>query len=213
MVVAIDGPAGTGKSTIAKSIAEQTDMYFVNSGSLYRAIALLTLRYSTSPDDEKKIWKLVQEHKIDFSNGRTVIDSEDVEDQLRTDSVDSRVAQISRIPAVRELVNAILRRIATHTSIVVEGRDMGTVVFPEAEVKIYLDATIDARTERRFDQGTSSLTKQDIRQSIAARDHIDRTKPVGALVQAPDAVYLDTSDLTIHEVCAKVMEIIQRHTY
>ncbi|AFG37575.1 (d)CMP kinase [Spirochaeta africana] len=213
MVVAIDGPAGTGKSTIARFIAERSELYYVNSGNLYRAVALLALRQDIDPQHHEHVLQCAREHTIDFSAGKTLLDGQEADDELRTDEVDACVAQISRIPEVRDIVNAVLRKIASHTGIVVEGRDMTTVVFPDAEVKIFLDATIDARADRRFQQGTSRLSLEEIRQSIAERDHIDRTKPVGALVQSDDAVYLDTSDLTIQEVCARVMEIIQRHTY
>ncbi|GAB6090846.1 (d)CMP kinase [Spirochaeta dissipatitropha] len=212
MVVAIDGPAGTGKSTVAKRISQSTKFQYVNSGSLYRAITLLALEADLKPDsNNEEIAAIATAADIDYIDGETRIDSKPVEALLRTDIIDANVAQISSIPPVRKVVNKILQKIAGHTDIVVEGRDMCTVVFPDAAIKIYLDASIEARAQRRFEQGTSSLSLEEITASIARRDTIDRSKSEGALRKAEDAVYLDTSHLTIEAVCVRVLELIQRH--
>ncbi len=212
MVVAIDGPAGTGKSTVASFVAEKTGFYHVNSGSLYRAAALLCQKNEIPIQNVDAVLAIVQEHEIHIQDGKTAIDGKVVEDILRSDSIDALVAPLSSISQLRDRINTILQSIAKTSNIVVEGRDMTTVVFPDAEVKIYLDATIEARAERRYQQGTSELSLDEIREKIAQRDEIDRNKQVGALQQSPDAWYLDSSHLTIPQVCAKVLEQIQRHT-
>ena len=211
MVVAIDGPAGTGKSTIAKEAARNTSLYYVNSGNLYRAVTHLCMTQGIDTNESSAVLNCLQQHEIDFLQGKTLIDGQGVDEMLRSDKVDAKVAQVSSIEEVRNVVNSILRKISSHTDIIVEGRDMTTVVFPDAEIKIFLDADAKERAKRRFDQGTSSLTLEEIEKSIEIRDNIDRNKKIGALKQAPDAEYLDTSHLTIEEVCVRVLELIQRH--
>jgi cytidylate kinase len=204
MIVAIDGPAGTGKSTIARMIAEGLGFTYVNSGSIYRAMTLRALRHDVDAENAVAIVACSRQARVEYINGRLFLDGEDAEAELRSPPVDALVAQQSAIPALREIVNALVRRIAGSTDAVVEGRDMTTVVFPDAEAKFYLDASVDARARRRFDQGASDASLGDIRRNIEMRDTIDRSKSVGALKIAPDAEYLDSSHLTIQQVYDKV---------
>mgnify|MGYP000846732135 FL=1 len=212
MIIAIDGPAGSGKSTIAKIIAERTGLTFMNTGSFYRGVTLALLRSlggaldgsgGASPDlsDEDAIISFAKSVPLAYKNGRLFIGPEDVESYLRSDSVESIVAPLSAIVGVRHIVNEKIRAVARETGVVCEGRDMTTVVFPDADCKFFLDASPAARAKRRFDQGTSSLSLKEIEASIAERDLIDRNKKEGSLKIAPDAVYIDTSDLTIQNVC------------
>jgi cytidylate kinase len=208
MIVALDGPAGVGKSTIAKCVADRTGMKYINSGNLYRAVTWRVLDAGIDPRDEAACVRLASEAGFELIDGDLHVDGRNVEDELHTDPVDAHVAAISSFPEVRNIVNRELRSITAEIDAVVEGRDITTVVFPDAEVKVFLDASVETRAERRYAQGTSDLTLDEIKQSISDRDHIDRTKPLGRLELAPDAVYLDTSDLTIDRVCEKVIHTI-----
>ncbi len=208
MIVALDGPAGVGKSTIAKCIAHRTGMKYINSGNLYRAVTWRVLDAGKNPEDKDASVRLASEARFELRDGALHVDGSNVEEELHTDAVDAHVAAVSSFPEIRELVNRELRSITADIDAVVEGRDITTVVFPDAEVKVFLDASVETRAERRYAQGTSNLSLEKIKQSISDRDHIDRTKPLGRLELAPDAVYLDTSHLTIDQVCEKVIHTI-----
>lgn len=208
MVVAIDGPAGCGKSTVAKIIADRLNITFLNSGSFYRGITLSLLRSGQDISDHEAVIQLAQSLDIDYVDSRLVINGEDVEDQLHTDQVDAHTAQVSSIIPLRHIVNEKIRHITKSLSIVCEGRDMTTVVFPDAEHKFYLDASIEVQALRRFNQGVSKLSLEEIKETIRQRDEIDKAKAEGALKIAPDATYIDTSDLTIEQVCEIIIRKI-----
>lgn len=202
MVIAIDGPAGTGKSTIAKLIAKRFGIAFLNSGSFYRGITLALLRGGVDLSDEKAVLDCARALKLDYVDERLILNGEDVDDELHCDAVDAHAAQVSCIVPLRHIVNEKLRGITKSLSFVCEGRDMTTVVFPDAEYKFYLDASVDAQAERRFKQGVSNLSLAEIKKAIIKRDEIDKTKSEGALKRAEDAHYIDTTHLTIEQVCA-----------
>ncbi len=208
MVVAIDGPAGCGKSTVAKIIADRLNITFLNSGSFYRGITLSLLRSGQDISDQEAVIQLARSLDIDYVDSRLVINGEDVEDQLHTDQVDAHTAQVSSIIPLRHIVNEKIRHITKSLSIVCEGRDMTTVVFPDAEHKFYLDASIEVQALRRFNQGVSKLSLEEIKETIRQRDEIDKAKAEGALKIAPDATYIDTSDLTIEQVCEIIIRKI-----
>ncbi len=206
MIVAIDGPAGVGKSTIAKFIAEKASLFYVNSGNFYRAVTNELIKSGYSMTDKKEIIDITK--KLDFSiiNGKLHINNKNVEDQLHSDLVDSMVAQVSSVIEVRHMVNKAIKKATESMDIIVEGRDITTVVFPDADLKIYLDASVETRAERRHRQGVSNLSLNELKATIAARDKIDKSKPEGSLKISHDALYLDTSYLTIDEVCDKVLQ-------
>jgi small subunit ribosomal protein S1 len=210
MIVAIDGPAGSGKSSVASLVARRLGFTLINSGNYYRAISLKCSALGISPDDEEGVLRVARECALEDRGEEFLLDGRDVAPELHSDAVDAIVSPISAIRGVRERVNELLRAYAASRDCVAEGRDMTTVVFPSAEVKFYLDASIDARVARRSAQGYSSLDPEELRESIAARDASDKAKPFGALKRAPDAEYLDTSDLTIDEVYEKVVRKIHR---
>lgn len=201
MVIAIDGPAGTGKSTIASLIAKKLGVTYVNSGSFYRAITLALLESNVDLSDTDAVLDFAKQQSLDYEHSRLVLNGVDVEDRLHEDAVSANAAQVSAIPEIRHLVNDRLHEITGHLDIVCEGRDMTTVVFPHAECKFYLDASIDAQAERRFKQGVSQLSLAEIKAAILKRDEIDKNKKEGALKIAKDAQYIDTTHLTIDEVC------------
>ncbi len=210
MVIAIDGPAGTGKSTIAHKVADDLGkIIYLNSGSFYRAITLALIESSDffkndrlDLSDSEKILEFAKKQKLDYTNGRMILNDTDVENLLHQDKIDANVSQLSSIVPVRHFVNERLRQIVKNMNVICEGRDITTVVFPDAEYKFYLDASIDVQARRRFNQGVSNLSFEEIKKSIIERDKMDKNKAEGSLKIAKDAFYIDTSDLTIDEVCA-----------
>lgn len=219
MIIAIDGPAGSGKSTIAKQLAADFGFTFMNTGSFYRALTLAMLR-SLGGDktgygaekldlgDEQKWTDFAERIVLDYKKDGMYLNGSCVERYLRSDPVEAVVARVSSIVPIRHLINKKIRSAASLLNIVCEGRDMTTVVFPQAECKVYLDASVQVRTQRRIAQGTSHLPEAKIRENIEKRDCIDRNKNEGSLKVACDAFYLDTSDLTIMQVCEKIKDKI-----
>lgn len=201
MVIAIDGPAGTGKSTVAHAVAADLGIVYLNSGSFYRALTLALLDAGIDLDDTKTVTDFAGRQKLDYVNARMILNGKDVDDVLHQDRIDSSVSKVSSVVPLRHLVNDRMRTIVKSLSVICEGRDMTTVVFPDAEFKFYLDASIDVQAKRRFDQGVSNLSLEEIKASILKRDEMDRNKAEGSLKKSPDAVYIDTSDLTINDVC------------
>ena len=209
MIVAIDGPAGTGKSTIAKIIADKLNITFLNSGGFYRALTIALLDAGIDYKDEAAAVDFCKKQKLEYpKESHFILNGTDVTAHLHDDRVAKNVAQVSAIIPLRHYVNDLMREITKSLSIVCEGRDMTTVVFPMAEHKIYLDASPDVRAKRRFDQGVSDMTLEEIKQSIIDRDNIDKNKKEGALKIAPDALYIDTSNLTIDNVCEIIFKQI-----
>ena len=213
MIIAMDGPAGTGKSTIASIIAKKLNVTYLNSGSFYRALTLALLDGSVDLGDKDAVLDFCKKQKLEYVNSRLVLNGKDVEDHLHDDRVSANVAQISAIVEIRHLVNDRMQEITKSLSIVCEGRDMTTVVFPQAECKFYLDASLDVQAQRRFDQGVSNLTLEEIKEAIRKRDEIDRNKAEGALKRAPDSYYIDTSNLTIDKVCEIILEQIYKQGF
>ena len=208
-VVAIDGPAGVGKSSIASMVAARLGFYFLNSGNFYRAITLSVLDKSLDPNDEQAVLQVAKDISLEIIDGALYADTVNVEDRLHSDAVDAYVAPHSAIVEVRSIVNRHLRALAEKgLNIVAEGRDITTVVFPSAQCKFFLDASVEVRARRRFAQQPTEMSYQDLVKKIAERDEIDRNKPVGGLKVAADAIYIDSSYLTIDEVYDTVLRAI-----
>ena len=209
MIVAIDGPAGVGKSSIARMVGQKLGLYYLNSGNFYRGVTYRILNLGLDPNDRDVCIKAADEALFDIRDGRFYLDGEDVEDRLHTPAIDLWASKISVIPEVRAIVNRNIHELTGRLSIIAEGRDMTTVVFPDAEYKFFFDARPEVRAKRRYDQNPSAMPYEQVLSEINERDHIDRNKPVGGLKIAPDALYIDTSYLTINEVCDKVVKAVK----
>jgi cytidylate kinase len=208
MVIAIDGPAGSGKSTIALMLAEGLNFIYINSGNVYRALTLGCIRNNITIMDTEAVLAYAKTASIDYRGSDVYLDNEHITGLLHTDEIDRLTAPLSAIVPVRHLVNDCIRRIARNGNAVVEGRDITTVVFPDAEYRFYLDASIEERARRRFEQGTSRLSLEEIRQSIAERDAVDQKKTEGNLKIAPGVCIIDTSLLTIQQVYDRLIHKI-----
>jgi cytidylate kinase len=208
VTVAIDGQAGTGKSTVARRVADDAGLFYLNSGNFYRAITWYALEQGVDPDQHTDVIRAAREITFQVVDSGIRVNDRHLTLELRGERIDERVAGISAIPGIREIVNAELRICAKSRDLIAEGRDMTTVVFPDADVRIYLDASIESRARRRFHEGDGRQSLEDVREAIAARDRIDATKPVGALKLDPSALYIDSSNLTIDQVCEIVLHAI-----
>ncbi|MGN1163216.1 MAG: (d)CMP kinase [Candidatus Ornithospirochaeta sp.] len=210
MVIAIDGPAGSGKSTIARKIASDLGWYFLNTGSFYRAYTLAHMEKGRDPLDRDGVLETASETEISVENGNICINGTNVEEKLHTPAVDKYCSQVSSDPRLREIVTNEVRVLAGKMNIVTEGRDTTTVIFPGAEYKFYFDASPEVRAERRMKE-QPGLNYDQVLEGILARDKDDREKPVGALKIAENGIYLDTTNLTIEAVCEKVYDAMQKH--
>ncbi|WP_044973615.1 (d)CMP kinase [Ruminococcus sp. HUN007] len=213
--VAIDGPAGAGKSSIAKAVAKDTGYIYVDTGALYRAVAHYTLEKGVSPDDSKAVTALLDglEIKLAYNeNGQRVISQgNDVSDRIRTPEVSMAASKVSAIPEVRAFLFDLQKKIAAENNIIMDGRDIGTVVLPDAQLKIFLTASAEERARRRFAElkDTDGVTFESILADIIKRDENDMNRAVSPLKQAEDAVLVDTTEMTIEEVIALLEKMIK----
>lgn len=212
-IVAIDGPAGSGKGTVTEALSKKLGLVNIGTGSAYRCVALETIKENISIEEKDKIIKMLDNLNIDFKieNGENEIylDGENVTTRIRQKDVSKIVSQISAIKEVRIKLNDIFKKVAKGKNVIMEGRDIGTCVFPNADIKIYLDATPHERARRREKQNKEQgieMTYEEILENIKNRDKIDMEKDFGALKQADDAIYIDSSNMPID----KVIETIEK---
>jgi cytidylate kinase len=211
-VIAIDGPAGAGKSTIARRVAERLGYTYIDTGAMYRAVALWAVRQSVDLADAHRLEQLALAADIRLlPGGKVVLNGEDVSDAIRSPEVSSSASKVAAIGLVRAALVARQRQIAESVSVVMEGRDIGTVVFPDARVKIFLDADPVERVRRRAGE-QSEVSAAELAKQIAARDERDRQRAESPLVQAPDAIYLDSTGLTEDEVEEEILRVVRART-
>jgi cytidylate kinase len=218
LVVAIDGPAGAGKSTIAAQLAQKLGYLNLETGAMYRALALKALQNGVALDDSAALADLARRSQIELiptaENNRVLLDGEDVSARIRQPDVTSAASRVSVHPAVREWMVARQRELGAAGGVIMEGRDIGTVVFPDAEVKVFLDAAPTVRTERRVAQHQQKTGLAAAREAIAAelqeRDRRDATRATSPLIAAKDAVIVDSSRLSIDEVVARIESLIRQ---
>ncbi len=217
IIVAIDGPAGAGKSTVARRVAARLGFLYIDTGAMYRAVGLWALRAGIELDDMHRLEQLAREARIelDGSGRRVRLNGEDVTEAIRAPEVSEAASRASAAPGVRRALVEMQRRMGAETSVVMEGRDIGSVVFPEAEVKIFLGAAPAVRAGRRGREGREKgrpASGEEVLVEIEARDRRDRGRADSPLLQAPDAVYVDTSELTIEEVEETILRIVRERT-
>ena len=213
MVVAIDGPCGSGKGTIASILSERLNLVNIDTGATYRSLALKTLEKNIDIKDEEKIIELSKNLNVEFKEKKVFLDGKDVTKKIREKDVTQIVSPISSIIEVRKNMVELQRKMASTNDVILEGRDITTVVFPNAEYKFYLDATLEARVNRRIKQNKElniEMTEEEIRKNISDRDYNDMNKKVGALKRTEDQIYIDSTNMTIEEVVDKMIEIIKK---
>jgi CMP/dCMP kinase len=211
LIVAIDGPAGAGKSTIARSLARKLGFTYIDSGAMFRAIALWAIRAGVDLDDLHKLEQLAREARIEFEGDtKILLNGEDVTTAIRDQDVSKAASKVSIAPGVRKALRDEQRRIGSLHAVVMEGRDIGTVVFPDADVKIYLDAHPETRAGRRAQETGAAVGE--IAREMAERDQRDRTRAEAPLTQAPDAEYIDSTRLSPGEVEEAILKIVRART-
>jgi cytidylate kinase len=209
-IVAIDGPAGSGKSTVARSVARRLGFTYIDTGAMYRCVALWALRLGMDLNDAYRLDQLARQACIEFSQGRVLLNGEDVTQAIRTPEVSEGASKVAAYPGVRRAMREQQRRIAALGPVVMEGRDIGTVVFPEARVKIFLDASPEVRIGRRAAE--LGVSAEQVAGELSVRDQRDRSRTEAPLTQAPDADYLDTTALSPAEVEEAVLKIVRKRT-
>ena len=215
MIVAIDGPAGSGKGTIASILSKRLNLVNIDTGATYRCVALKALRNNLSVEDKEKIIKLSNNIDVKFDlNNNVYLDGEDVTKEIRSKEVTKIVSPISSIVEVRKNMVDLQRRLGNSNNVVMEGRDITTVVFPNADYKFYLDATLEERANRRYKEYQEKgidMSYDEIYENIKSRDYNDSHKEIGSLMRTNDQVYIDSTNMTIEEVANKFIEIINNN--
>jgi len=215
LVIAIDGPSGAGKGTIARAIARRLGFHHVDTGAMYRAVAWKALRDGIDLNDEAAVSAVAERARFDVSDGRVSVDGHDIAGAIRTPEMDAAASIVARQPAVRRVLVDRQRALAAEGGTVMEGRDIGTVVLPRAQVKIYLDASPEERARRRATDpahasGKGTAAIQDVATALAERDRRDTTRAASPLAVAEDAVVIDTTAMSIEQAVERVMDIVTK---
>jgi cytidylate kinase len=210
-VIAIDGPAGAGKSTVAAALARALGWSYLDTGAMYRAVALAALRAGTDLDDGAAVARVARAAVIEVDDGTVRLDGADVTDEIRSGRVTGAAPRVAALREVRDVLVERQRTIGERSDVVMEGRDIGAQVVPDAALKVYLTASLDERARRRLDQtGTPDATREDVAAALARRDEIDASRAASPLARAPDAVVVDTTDLGVDDVVRRILLELER---
>ncbi len=214
-VVAIDGPAGTGKGTITKIIAKKMNLINIDTGAMYRAVALACIEKNISSKEEEKIEEVLKniDIKLKYNNDiqEIFLNGENVSKKIRTPEVDNQVAVFSALKIVRDKITPLQRKMGEENDVIMEGRDIGTVVFPDADVKIYLDCSLEERANRRYKQNLEKGIKEsyeEVLESIKTRHKLETERKIAPFIKADDAILVDSTNMTIDEVVNRIIDII-----
>lgn len=211
--IAIDGPAGAGKSTIAKKIAEVLSIEYIDTGAMYRALTLKILNKGLDPKSKDDVISTLKTTYIDFKNNHIFLDGVKVDKEIRNNIINKNVSYIAKIREVREFMVKVQQSLAETKSIIMDGRDIGTVVLPNADYKFFLTASVEERGRRRYDElmekGEKNISLKEIEDEIRNRDKIDSNREVSPLIQANDAYLIDTTYMTIDEVVGKIISMVK----
>jgi len=220
LVIAIDGPAASGKSTTARKVAQILNYLYIDTGAMYRALTLEVLNRKISENNEKEVVKIAKEAKIQLLSGKkdlkTILNGEDVSDKIRLPEITRIISTVSSYKEVREIMKLKQRKLALNSGVVMDGRDIGTVVLPGADIKIFMDASTDERTDRRVKELKEKkipVDRERIKEEIIQRDLIDSTRDVAPLRPAKDAIIIDTSNLTIADQVQRVIDIVNNFLF
>lgn len=215
-IVAVDGPAGSGKGTVTKMVAEKMDLISIDTGAMYRCVTLYMLRNNIGLNDIEQINEMLENINIEFKIQNDMklvfLNGENVTEEIREKAVNELVSQVSHVVEIRENITELSRKVAGNNQVIMEGRDIGTNVFPNADIKIYLDASAEERAKRRFKQNKEKgieIPYEEILENIKFRDNNDKTSIVAPLKQAEDAIYVDSTNMTIDEVVDEIVNIIK----
>lgn len=218
MVVAVDGPAGSGKGTITKLVAEKLGLVYIDTGALYRCITLYMIQNNINLNDTEQIEEMLKNIKIELKKeenlDKVYLDGEDVSIKIREKAVNELVSPVSTIGIIRKNITDLSRKIAEGKKVIMEGRDIGTNVFPNAKIKIYLDATPEERANRRLKQNEEkgiNISYKEILENVKYRDYTDSHRELSPLKQAEDAIYIDSTNMTIEEVTEEIIKIIENN--
>jgi pantoate ligase/cytidylate kinase len=215
-IVAIDGPAGAGKSTVAKLVAQQLGLLYLDTGAMYRAITLAVLAAGIAPEDDDAVVALASQSEIQFHGPQVWLNGRDITQEIRAPLISANVSQVAKIAGVRRLMTQQQQAIGSHGGVVMEGRDIGTQVFPEAEIKVFLTASPQERARRRhqdlLSQGQAGGSLEELEQSIRDRDHQDTTRDIAPLRLAADATVITSDGLSISQVVAAIVELYAQST-
>lgn len=213
LTIAVDGPAGSGKSTISKKIAKKLNIVYIDTGAMYRALTLKILRNNISLYDKTELCKTLQNTSIDFRDNHIFLDGEKVDEEIRDNKISTNVSDVAKIKEVREKLVEIQRDIARNKSVIMDGRDIGSFVLPDANYKFYITASIEERGYRRYKELKEKGYNANLNiiiDEIRERDRIDSTREFAPLVKCADAIEIDTTDKTIEEVVTEMLEIVSR---